>query len=276
MSKTILVVDDEPEIRRVTGKFLERSGYRVLSAATGMEGLVLIQDNSVDLVITDIRMPGISGLDLISQIHDLNPRTPVIVITGYGDPSTAVESIDKGAFFFINKPFEISAVLDAVEKCMRLPNMGRGAAPAAVNATHAIDFDLPPDMETVQGALRQVAAAVESMDYPIRHQSVIVPFVFDELLATAIGGMRESDPDGRVKANAVIDAEEIRLSVRSAPGVYDPTRVSRPVDELDLSSPEEMALMVTRHHCDRLVFSDDGGEAVALIRKRSRAILAES
>jgi two-component system nitrogen regulation response regulator NtrX len=107
MPKTrILVIDDEAAIRDSLRMTLEYEGYEVLGAATGQEGLALVEREAPDLVLLDVKMPGMDGLDVLTRLHAGDEGLPVIMISAHGTPSTAVEAIKKGALDFLEKPFE--------------------------------------------------------------------------------------------------------------------------------------------------------------------------
>lgn len=102
--RRILVADDDESLRWVTQVQLQRAGYEVLAAENGQAALELLRDTAVDLVITDLKMPGMSGLDLLRQVRLESPETNVIVVTAYGTVETAVEAMKAGAFDYITKP----------------------------------------------------------------------------------------------------------------------------------------------------------------------------
>lgn len=104
-TKTILVVDDDPENVRNYREILMDLGYQVIGRGDVDAGMALIRDNTaVDLVITDYRMPGKTGLDFIIALRQLRPSLPVIMITAYGSIETYLHSISLGAFEYVNKP----------------------------------------------------------------------------------------------------------------------------------------------------------------------------
>ncbi|MHB8708589.1 MAG: sigma-54-dependent transcriptional regulator [Desulfuromonadales bacterium] len=117
---TILVVDDDASLRRVTEYNLEQAGYRVLTAADGREGVQLFREERPALVVTDLQMPGLSGLEVLEQIKTLLPETLVIVITAYGTIEQAVEAMKKGAHDFLTKPVSRDALLLTVGKACAL------------------------------------------------------------------------------------------------------------------------------------------------------------
>ncbi|HIF91952.1 MAG TPA: sigma-54-dependent Fis family transcriptional regulator [Myxococcales bacterium] len=102
----VLVVDDEELYRRAIGRILHRVGREVLMARDGADALQQIAEHSIDLVLCDIQMPGINGLELVRQIHDVEPDLPCIVMTGYNTPENSVEALQAGAFWYLEKPFE--------------------------------------------------------------------------------------------------------------------------------------------------------------------------
>ncbi|MBN1829655.1 MAG: sigma-54-dependent Fis family transcriptional regulator [Deltaproteobacteria bacterium] len=104
----VLVIDDEPFSREYFQKLLERSHSRVQTAATAAEGLKAFSDDSYSLVILDVRLPDGDGIDILKQIKEASPLTPVIIVTAYGSVEKAVKAMKLGAFDFLGKPFEES------------------------------------------------------------------------------------------------------------------------------------------------------------------------
>jgi diguanylate cyclase (GGDEF)-like protein len=118
MDASVLIVDDDPAIRKSMGDFIDFSGYKSLQAESGFNALELLKVNRVDVVITDIMMPGMNGLeltDLIKKDYD----TEVIVITGYSGDYSYVDAIGKGASDFIFKPFRLEELLLRLKRVLR-------------------------------------------------------------------------------------------------------------------------------------------------------------
>ena len=100
----ILLVDDEPDILRVLGISLRADGYAVLTASSGEEALSIFARETPELVITDIKMPGMNGIEVLREVKNISDETEVIIITGHGDIDSAIEALHYGASDFINKP----------------------------------------------------------------------------------------------------------------------------------------------------------------------------
>lgn len=107
LPKKILIVDDEEAMRMALVDSLTTSGYHVKAAANGEEALELFQKDTYAVVVSDIRMPKMSGLDVLKRIKKISPQTPVILITAYGTVKTAVEAMKEGATEFLMKPFSL-------------------------------------------------------------------------------------------------------------------------------------------------------------------------
>lgn len=123
MSKTILVVDDEKDIRISLTGILEDEGYTVLTAEGGVEALECAQQELPDLVLLDIWMPGMDGLETLERLKALFPEITVIMISGHGTIETAVRATKLGAFDFIEKPLSLDKVLISVVNALRMKDL---------------------------------------------------------------------------------------------------------------------------------------------------------
>ncbi|MBZ9652059.1 sigma-54-dependent transcriptional regulator [Psychroflexus montanilacus] len=113
---TLLIIEDEDAIRRVLKKILleEEKNYKIDEAEDGLQGVELIKKNTYDLVLCDIKMPKMDGLEVLSACQKLQPELPVIMISGHGDLETAVETMRMGAFDYISKPPDLNRLLNTV------------------------------------------------------------------------------------------------------------------------------------------------------------------
>jgi YesN/AraC family two-component response regulator len=115
----ILVIDDEKPTLSMFRLFLDAYGYTVYTAENGTEGLAIFQKEKPEIVLTDIKMPGIDGLVVLQQIKEINPNAAVIVITGHGDTALAEQAVALDAVDFINKPIKKEALEAALEKAKK-------------------------------------------------------------------------------------------------------------------------------------------------------------
>lgn len=114
----ILVIDDERSIRNIIGELLEMEGHTVKTAENGVQGYEMIGTEPFDLVISDIKMPEMDGIELLDKLIETHPDTTVVMISGHGSIDTAVECIKKGAFDYIEKPIDMNRILVTVKNAL--------------------------------------------------------------------------------------------------------------------------------------------------------------
>jgi two-component system nitrogen regulation response regulator NtrX len=154
----ILVIDDEAAIRDSLRMILEYEGYEVVGAATGQEGLAAAEREAPDLVLLDVKMPGMDGIEVLDRLRALNDALPVVVVSGHGTITTAVEATKKGAFDFIEKPFASERVLVCLRNALdqgRLRDENRSLR-RAVEVRHQMVGESPA-LKQVMGAIGRAA-----------------------------------------------------------------------------------------------------------------------
>ena len=120
MKGHVLVVDDEKSICQALKGILEDEGYGVSLAYDGPQGLVQAQEAGPDIVLLDIWMPGMDGLEVLSRLKHLQPQLPVVIISGHGNVETAVKATRLGAFDFVEKPLDMDKILLTVRNALKI------------------------------------------------------------------------------------------------------------------------------------------------------------
>ncbi len=115
------MIEDEESMRHALGKALGRAGWRVEAAPTGREGVERLRTTRYDVVLTDVRLPDLSGLDVVALVTESSPGTPVVVMTAFGTVETALEAMKRGARDFVTKPFDMPALLQILDKALGTP-----------------------------------------------------------------------------------------------------------------------------------------------------------
>ena len=154
MKPRILVIDDEAAIRDSMRMILEYEGYDFLGAATGEDGIALVERESVDLVFLDIKMPGMDGLEVLGRLKAVGDQLPVVMISGHGTVATAVEATKLGAFDFIEKPLATERILLTIRNALGFSRL------RDENQTLARAIDLRHDMVGSSPVLRGVLETV--------------------------------------------------------------------------------------------------------------------
>jgi putative two-component system response regulator len=164
VDRDILVVDDEKAIRDMVAVFLRRIGFQVETAGDGREALEKLRAKKYFLVISDVGMPGISGMDLLSSVKDLGPPedpvpTDVIIVTGKSAESVAVEALRRGAYDYFRKPFSFDAMTFTVRRLLERRRLKRQA-----HEVHTLSVRIDAEKEHAQQAVAALVEAVYAKD----------------------------------------------------------------------------------------------------------------
>jgi DNA-binding NtrC family response regulator len=194
----VLVVDDEVNLRKVLTAMLRRNGYEVTAASDGEQGLAEFYKSGADIVVTDLVMPKLSGMELLKSINSSHPDVPVILITAHGTVDSAVEAIKLGAFDYITKPFDQAEIQAVIAKAER---------------THAIaQTNMKPDGRTraeMVGVSTQMQEIFKIIDKVADTPSTVLitgeSGTGKELIATALheGSSRRTKPLIRINCAAI-------------------------------------------------------------------------
>jgi two-component system nitrogen regulation response regulator GlnG len=117
--KKILIVDDEEAVCWALNRALTREGHRVRSASSAEEAFLLAGKESPDVIVLDVRLPGLDGLSALARFHELIPDVPVIIITAFGNLTTAVRAVEGGAFDYLAKPFDLDQALETITRALQ-------------------------------------------------------------------------------------------------------------------------------------------------------------
>ena len=161
MKFTLLIIDDEKNIREGLAANFELEDYNVKTAATGEEGLALIEKGDIDLVITDLRMPGISGEQVLAKVSSETPGIPVIILTGHGSIDSAVDAMRHGAYDFLTKPLNLDQLSLIVKRALegREMSLQHQQLKKELESSNALRgmIGTSPAMQKVQELIKKVA-----------------------------------------------------------------------------------------------------------------------
>ncbi|HWO58397.1 MAG TPA: sigma-54 dependent transcriptional regulator [bacterium] len=137
----VLIIDDDRNLRFALRRILDANSYNIDEAGTGEEGLALVQSQSYDVILLDLRMPGMSGIEVLEKLRAVDPRTPVVMMTAFGTTDTAIQAIKMGAFDFVLKPFEIDEIQRVVARAVESYRLMTRRVEVAEDETPATDAD---------------------------------------------------------------------------------------------------------------------------------------
>jgi CheY-like chemotaxis protein/anti-sigma regulatory factor (Ser/Thr protein kinase) len=190
MAKTILVVDDDPELQDLVGFALKREGYKVLSAKDAFEGLDIIEKEKIDLALLDIMMPKMDGLEMLSRLRAYDKDLRVIVMTALTAPEAAVSALRDHASDFLTKPFDLPQLLSAVQTSFELAP--RDIKIEVLSARPEwIELRVPCDIAAIDPLERLMSQLKTDLPQLTRET---VTYAFREMLRNAIEHGGKNDP----------------------------------------------------------------------------------
>jgi NADH-quinone oxidoreductase subunit E len=192
----VVVIDDEESIREGCRQALESEGYRALSAKDGRQGIRLVEQVQPRLVLLDLRMPDLGGIDVLGRLPAIDPRIVPIVITGYGTVDSAVASMKLGAFDFIAKPFDMTQLLEVVTRGMNA-YAARDVRPEPLRAEPRLEPRLapqPPAFDETDVLLHGIEVLAQYQSLGLRGQSLS-----DKLLALEAEASHHARQLGRIR-----------------------------------------------------------------------------
>ncbi len=156
MSARILLVDDDANLRRILAHHLESAGHDVVSKTDGREALAALGETEIDLLLTDVRMPGMDGMALLREVRRAAPDLPVLVMTAYGTIQDAVNAMKEGAFDYLTKPVDRDTLLRAVQKALQFGDLRRENRRLRANLAEQHPLDTVLGASAVMEAVRDM------------------------------------------------------------------------------------------------------------------------
>ncbi|MBV8068913.1 MAG: response regulator [Acidobacteriaceae bacterium] len=270
----ILIVDDDPDIHRLLAAALQNESYVIEDRYDGIEALALLQNQPFDLVITDVRMPGMDGLELLRRIHEVRPAAKVLVMTAESTPATVIRSLRDQALGYLSKPFSLDAVAQAVACAVTAPPAQGdievlSAIPQWIALRLRCKLDVPDRLIPFLRELVTELPAQERED---------VGAAFRELLMNAIEHGGGSDPDKTVRVDYIRTARAmvykildpgLGFSFDDLPHAAISNQPDAPCQHFEIRNklgmrPGGFGILLTRSLADELIYNEKGNEVLLI------------
>jgi CheY-like chemotaxis protein/anti-sigma regulatory factor (Ser/Thr protein kinase) len=291
--RTILVVDDAAVDRKLVGGLLaKQADLRVEFAESGDTALAKMPDLKPELVITDMVMPGMSGLDLVAEIVERHPEIPVILMTGKGSEDTAVKALRAGAASYVPKSFLHQHLLATVQDVLQMVRERHTQARVLGSLRRGrFSFILNSDAALIPSVVNYAQSLVSSIGLCDEASVIRVCIALEESLRNAIfhgnleltSEQREGDPDvyqrlvserqtrepyasRRLRVTIDVSPTEGRFAIRDEGPGFDPSKLPDPTDPENLEKVSGRGLLLMRTFMDELTFNSTGNEVVMIKR----------
>jgi CheY-like chemotaxis protein len=294
----VLVVDDNPMDRRLAGGLVEKAGQSVAYAGNGKEALDVLGRQTLDLVLTDLLMPEMDGLELVKEVREKHPLVPVILMTAFGSEEVAIEALRKGAASYVPKRNLAHDLAETMERVLSVSKAGREQQRLLECLTQTeshflLDNDpslIPPLIGHLQenlarmklcdeiGRIRVSVALQEALVNAIHHGNLEVASNLREQDEQAYYGLieqRRAQKPYRLRRVHIIAREspaEASYIVRDEGPGFDPQSLPDPTDPTNLERCYGRGLLLIRTFMDE-VYHNETGNQITLIKRRDRQTL---
>jgi DNA-binding response OmpR family regulator len=273
-ANTILIVDDDPDIHHLLAAALKEEKYLIEDRYDGLEALSFLEAQSCDLVITDIRMPGLDGLELLHRIHRVRPATKVLVMTAESTPAAVIASLRDQALGYFSKPFSLDSVAETVALALHAP-APQGDIDVLSAIPEWIALQLRCKLEVADRLVPFLREMVTDLSVQERED---IGTAFRELLTNAIEHGGGSDASKTVRVDYVRTATSIiykildpgkGFSLTHLPHAAVSNEPGAPYQHLEVRDrlglrPGGFGILLTRRLANELIYNEKGNEVLLI------------
>ena len=295
MQTTVLVAEDSRTQSVLFRSMLEKAGYRAVMTSNGREALEAIRNSPPDVVITDLDMPEMNGLELVEAVHSDFPNIPVILATAVGSEAIAAEAMRKGAASYVPKR-SLTDLIPTLQRLLAVAQSDRASSQLAEFATYSeIRFCLPNDGSLVAPLVAQIKRMIERFEIRDKGGALRVAMALDEALQNAIihgnlevsSLLREGDDTNaffntakerrlqapynnrRVYVRALVTKDSAEISIRDEGPGFDPKKIPDPTDPAYLDRPCGRGLWLIHAFIDEVRHNERGNEITMTLRRQT-------
>lgn len=254
----VLIVDDDKDILNVLSEILRGLRLTPVAASDGVEAMACLKSRKIDLIITDLMMPNMDGLDFIQEARQLNANIPVAVISGFTEGKNVVAALSRGAYNFITKPFTAKEIESVVKRGLRLREFSLGTHRLTEGIRNTTEIELPSYSHLLPSAALYIVR--ECQWRGIENETLLanISLCIDELLNNAVFHGNDMDETKKVKVTLVFEHHMMQLSVEDEGRGFDYKEILSELADQDNTLPAKRGLFIVNYLMDEILFNDRG------------------
>lgn len=264
----LLVADDEWTVVELLVSFLRGKGYQVAPAYDGREALDLFNSQPFDLVLSDLRMPTIGGLQLLEELKRTKPQVPVVLISGYGDVETVVKALKAGAENFLSKPLRMDALEWVVKQSLAISSVRPDSSRIRGDIQQTTHIETPSRTKYIPDIVYQIASSAVAVGFCQHDLESNLKLALVEALTNAIEHGNQRETGKLVRVDASLKSNTLEVTIQDEGPGFDHQRQVDPTKEENLLSERGRGIFLMRSILDEVHYNETGN-AVTLVKHRS-------
>lgn len=271
----VLIVDDDHEVMTMLADIVKELNLTPVTASHGHEAMEKLKSQNIDLIITDLIMPKMGGLELIKQSRQLNAKIPIAVISGHGEAQNVIEALNRGAYNFVSKPFTIKEIEAIINKGLRLREFSLGTHKILEGIRNYTEINIPNNPHYLPPATLYIVRECQWRGIDDEDQLSNVSVCADELLTNALIHGNELDEDKKISIQLIFDPEKFTLSFEDEGPGFDHHKLMAALSAEHAVPPTKRGLFIVKSLMDELAFNESGNKVtvVKYINEEGRRIL---
>ena len=258
----LLVVEDDDLMRDVLHRFLQMKGYQVSLRQDGKSALATFRDGGFDLVLSDVAMPGMDGMQLLKAVKEHNPRIPVILISGHGDVDMVVQALKAGAENFLAKPLSMERLARVVDQALELSMIhpeGRHPFPCFRQLSQ---LSVPSRNEYIHEVVFQISRSAAAVGFARRDLNNNLKLALVEAITNAMEHGNKWDPQLRVEVEARVSPEMLEVVISDQGQGFDPGSLPDPTSPEQLLCERGRGIFLMRSILDQVEVVPPGNRVI--------------
>jgi two-component system response regulator PilR (NtrC family) len=271
----VLIVDDDQEVMSMLADIVRELDLTPVTASHGREAMEKLKAQKVDLIITDLAMPKMGGLELIKESRLLNPKIPIAVISGHGEAKNVIEALNRGAYNFVSKPFTIKEIEAIIKKGLRLREFSLGTCKILEGIRNYTEINIPNNPHYFPPATLYIVRECQWRGIEDEDQLSNISVCADELLNNALIHGNDLDEDKKISIQLIFDPEKFTMSFEDEGTGFDHQKIVTALSAGHSAPPTKRGLFIVQSLMDELSFNESGNKvtAVKYINEEGRRIL---